>query len=409
MKKRQANFVSIDVGSSKIASIASKISKGGEAEIIGQNLYYSEGVKSSVVVDLAKAEHSIIQSIFALEQDCSGNIEEAVISLSGYGTKSYYLENKIAINGTQITKNDVQKLTQKTLSGFSIKDSQIIHYFPLEFSIDSGDAVDDPIGMFSNKLGCRIHIIIANSNMLLNLANCFSKCHIEIQGVVLGIYASGMACLTEDEKKLGSLIIDFGARTTSFAIYIDSKMVYRGHVPIGGWHITSDIAKAFSINFATAEKLKILYGSASESATKSSNVISLDDGEGNGFNITIGDLANIISPRIEEILELVKLDYDKVNLDHLISRKIVLTGGGALLKGLKEKVCMEFAKQVRVAKPKILNGFAEDYNPGIYSNAIGVIEAYSSRLKKNSDITNQDYGIRQSWGAKILSWLRENI
>lgn len=409
MKKRPANFVSIDVGSSKVASIASRIGKGGEVEIIGQNLYYSEGVKSSIVVDLAKAEHSIIQAIYALEQDCSGNIEEAVVSLSGYGTKSYYLENQIAATGNKVSRNDVERLIEKTIAGFNIKDSQVIHYFPIEFTIDSGDAVDDPIGMFSNKLGCRMHIIAANSNMLLNLANCFSKCQIEIQGVVLGIYASGMACLTDDEKKLGSLIIDFGARTTSFAIFIDSKMVYTSHVPIGGWHITSDIAKAFSINFNTAEKLKILYGSAAESAAKSSNVISLDDGEGNQFNITIGDLANIVTPRIEEILELVKLEYDKVNLDHLISRKIVLTGGGALLKGLKEKVCMAFAKQVRLAKPKILNGFAEDYNPGVYSSSIGIIEAYANRQKKNYNPTNHDYGMRQSWGAKILSWLRENI
>ena len=409
MKKRSANFVSIDVGSSKITSIASRISKGGEVEVVGQNLYYSEGVKSSVVVDLAKAEHSIIQSIYALEQDCSGNIGEAVVALSGYGTKSYYLENQICISVGKITKHDVEKLVQKTLAGFNIKDSQIIHYFPLEFTIDSGDSVDDPIGMFSNKLSCRIHVIAANSNMLLNLANCFSKCQIEIQGVVLGIYASGMACLTDDEKKLGSIIIDFGARTTSFAIFIDGKMVYTGHIPIGGWHITSDITKAFSVNFSTAEKLKILYGSAAESATKSSNVISLDDGEGHQFNITIGDLANIISPRMEEILELVKAQYDKVNLDHLISSKIVLTGGGALLKGLKEKVCMEFAKQVIVAKPKILNGFAEDYNPGIYSSSIGIIEAYSNRQKKNYNPTTSDYGIRQGWGAKILSWLRENI
>lgn len=409
MKKRQANFVSIDVGSSKIASIASHISKKGEVEIVGQNLYYSEGVKSSVVVDLAKAEHSIIQSIYALEQDSAGNIGEAFVTLSGYGTKSYYIENQTNVTGSKITKNDVEQLIQKSLSGFNIKDSQIIHYFPIEFTIDSGDIVEDPIGMFSNKLGCKIHIIAANSNMLLNLANCFSKCQIEVQGVILAIYASSIACLTDDEKKLGSLIIDFGARTTSFGIFIDNKMVYTGYVPIGGWHVTSDIAKAFSINFSTAEKLKILYGSTAESATKSSNVISLDDGEGSQFNITIGDLANIISPRIEEILELVKDQYDKVNLDHLISRKIVLTGGGALLKGLKEKVCMEFAKQVRVAKPKILHGFAEDYNPGIYSSSIGIIEAYASKQRRNYNPTIHDYGIKQSWGAKILSWLRENI
>jgi cell division protein FtsA len=202
MKDKQANFVSIDLGSSKIASIAAHIGKNGDIEVIGQNLHYSEGIKSGVVVDLAQAENSILQAVYSLEQICENNINEAVISISGYGTKSYYLSNKISISNAKITKNDVQKLLQKTLNGFSIKDSQLVHYFPIEYTIDSGDIVDDPIGMYSNELGCKIHVITANSNMLLNLTNCLTKCQIEVHGVVLGIYASAISSLTEDEKNL---------------------------------------------------------------------------------------------------------------------------------------------------------------------------------------------------------------
>jgi cell division protein FtsA len=190
---------------------------------------------------------------------------------------------------------------------------------------------------------------------------------------------------------------------------VDNKMLYSGHVPIGGWHITSDIAKAFSIDFSEAEKLKILYGSASETANKSTNVITIEDEEENLINISVGDLVSVIAPRIDEILELLKEQYDKVNVDHLISRKVVLTGGGSMLKGLKEKTCLVFSKQVRIAKPKILSGFAEDYNPGVFSSAIGVVEAYANRLKKNHDPMTQDYNAEQHWGNRILAWLRENI
>lgn len=409
MKKKPVNFISIDVGSSKIASIAANISRKGDVEILGQNLNYSEGIKSGMIIDISQAENSLLQSIYALEQECEDSITEAIISLPGYGTKSYYIHDEIKILGNKITKNDVQKLIQKNIENFNISDSQIIHYFPIEFTIEAGDVVEDPVGMYSSKLGCKMHIVSANSNMLMNLANCFNKCQVEVGGVVLGIYASSIACLTDDEKKLGSLVIDFGARTTSFAIFVDSKMIYSGYVPIGGWHVTSDIAKAFSIDFHEAEKLKILYGSVSETVVKSTSVISIEDSDENEINITLGDLVNVIIPRLDEILELIKEQYDKINIDHLISRKVVLTGGGAMLKGLKEKTCLEFSKQVRIAKPKILSGFAEDYNPGIFSSAIGVVEAYANRLKKNHNPMSEDYNAKQHWGNRILSWIRENI
>ena len=409
MKNKPTNFISMDIGSSKIASIAVFMEQNGDVEVTGQNLHYSEGIKSSVVTDLAQAENTILQAVYSLEQESGMAINEAAISLSGYGTKSYYLHNKMRINDGKISQHDVHKLIQKTLSGFNIPEYQIIHYFPVEFSIDSGDIVDDPVGMISNELLCRVHVVAANSNMLINLANCLAKCQLEIHGVVLAIYASGIACLTEDEKKLGSLIIDFGARTTSFAIFLGGKMIYSGHVPIGGWHITSDIAKAFSVNFSTAEKLKILYGSTSDSTLTSTNAISIDDGDGNEINITVGDLTHVIYPRIQEMLELLKAEYDRVNIDYLISRRVVLTGGGSMLKGIKEIACMQFAKQVRIAKPKIFHGFAEDYNPGIYSTSIGIIEAYVNRQRKNHNPSLDNYNIRQGFGSRILSWFRDNI
>jgi cell division protein FtsA len=192
MKKKQVNFISVDVGSSKIASIASNISKKGKAEILGQNLNYSEGIKSGMILDLLQAENCILQGIYALEQECEDTIGQAIISLPGYGTKSYYIHDEIKILGNKVTKNDMQNLIQKNIANFNINDSQIIHYFPIEFTIEGGDIVEDPVGMYSSKLGCRMHIVTANSNMLMNLANCFNKCQIEVGGVVLGIYASAI-------------------------------------------------------------------------------------------------------------------------------------------------------------------------------------------------------------------------
>ena len=409
MNPKVTNFIAMDIGSSKIAALGAFIDKNGDAQIVGQNLHYSDGIRSSVVTDLHLAENSILQAVYTLEQECDTNINAAVISLSGYGTKSYFLENSTKINADKITATDVQKLVQKTLGNFNIKDHDVIHYFPIEFVLDDDNVVDDPVGMFSNILECKLHVIAVSSNILKNLANCLAKCQIEISGVVLGIYASGIACLTDDEKNLGSLVIDLGSRTTSFGIFLGGKMVYSGYIPFGGWHITSDIAKAFSTSLANAEKLKVLYGSATNLPLGSSSVISLDDEDGNEITITSADLAEIIGPRIQEILDLLKSQYDKIGIDYLISRRIVLTGGGSILKGLKEMVSTTFQKQTRTGKPKVFHGFSEDYNPGIYSTSVGLLETYVNRQRKNYNPALDDFSTKQSVSRKILAWLKQNL
>ncbi|MEY3197212.1 MAG: cell division protein FtsA [Pseudomonadota bacterium] len=409
MKSKLTNFIALDLGSSKIAAIGANIEKTGEAEITGQNLHYSDGIRSGIVTDLKQAEGSILQAVYSLETECNTNVNSAVISLSSNGTKSYYVENTINIGGEKITSNDVKKLIQEALNNFKVPEYEVIHYFPIEFSLDDGNIVDDPIGMFGNILECKLHIIATNSNILLNLTNCLAKCQVEVTGVILSIYAAGMACLTEDERNLGALIIDFGARTTSFGIFWGGKIIYTGHAPIGGWHITSDISKAFSIKFADAEKLKILYGNTGDSSMSSLSVNTVDDDYGQEITINSMDLADIIRPRVQEILDIVKEQYDKIGIDYLISRRIVLTGGGAMLKGLKGMVSTCFYKQTRIGKPKIFYGFAEDYNPGIYATSVGIIEAYVNRQRKNYNPALDDYSTHQGFFQRALAWFKANL
>jgi cell division protein FtsA len=404
--EKKVNFVCMDVGSSKIATIASFIDKHSDAEILSHNIHYSSGIRSSIITDLIQAQNSILQAVTDIEHDCNNTVNEAIISLSGFGTKSFFLESNIKISNRKVSPEDVEKLIEKTVSNFKIPEYSIIHYFPLEFILDDNNIVTNPSGMFCDELSCKLHIIAVNSNILKNLANCLMKCKIEVAGVVLGIYASSIACLTDDEKQLGSIAIDLGANTSAFALFSSGKMIYSGHIPIGGWHITSDIAKAFSLNFNTAEKLKILYGSANHFNQKNTN-ISIDDEDGNEVHITTEELSSIILPRVLEIIEMIKTQYDKIDLDHIISKKVVLTGGGASLKGIREVVSNIFSKQTRIAKPKHFKGFTEDYNPGVYSSAIGLLETYINHRKKKHSLSilqNNNSIIK-----KIINWVKENI
>jgi cell division protein FtsA len=412
MKAKLANSVVLDLGSSKIAGMAAYTASNGNLNVLSQHFSHSEGLKSGFVVDIKQAENTIANAVYLLEKDCDRSIDKASISLSGASCKSHYIYRTTKLSHNQITKQDIQKLVQKSLLEFQIEGREIIHYFPIEYTLDEHNTVQDPSGMFGKELGVRLHIITADANMLLNLASAMSSCQVEISDVILAIYASGMSCLTEDEQNLGSVVIDIGARTTSYGIFLSKKLLYSGHIPMGGWHITSDIAKAFSISTRSAEKLKVLYGSAGLVPSNRDNIINLEELDPiscNGIDnktITMNTLSHIIHPRAEEILELIKAEYDKLGLDHLIARRIVLTGGSAMLRGIKELASNMFEKQVRVGKPMVLPGFAEDYNPCVYSVAVGMLRIRAIEAQNNSHSSKTFSG---SYISKIVAWLKENI
>jgi cell division protein FtsA len=411
MKGKASNYIAFDIGSSKIAAVAANISKNGQTKINSQILQYSEGFKSGSITNMEFAENSIVAAIYALEQESDKSIKEIAISLSGVGVKSYYVNHKIKLGNQLISKQDIKKLLSKALAEFKVKDQEVIHYFPLEFILDENQHVDDPTGMYARELSCHLHIISADSFMLMNLTKCLAKCHVEVSDVFLSIYSSGLACLTKDEKELGSIIIDIGSNTSSFGIFLDNQLVYTGYVPIGSKDITRDIAKTFSISIAAADKLKILYGNSSAKLVKNTTIRLDEFDPDNGYNaelsITALDLAKVIETKIQEIFGKIKKECDRISMDHLLAKRVIITGGGASLSGLTSTAAELFQKQARAAKPEIIPGFAENYNPYMYSTVIGMIKAKSLKYQKNSF----RHGIDEDAGLfkRTFLWLRENI
>jgi cell division protein FtsA len=162
MKGKSANYIVFDIGSNKVAAVAANIDKTGESTVIAQVLQHSDGFKAGTVVNLEAAENSIIAAIYSLEKECDKSINQVTISLSG-GVKSYYISHTLKLSNQPISKQDIKKLIQKALADFSIKDQEIIHYFPIEFILDNNNIVDNPSGMYAKELSCQIHVIAYRS------------------------------------------------------------------------------------------------------------------------------------------------------------------------------------------------------------------------------------------------------
>jgi cell division protein FtsA len=412
MKNKAADIIALDIGSSKIAAFHARIENNGKATVVSQILSSSEGIKSSVIIDRKSAEASMIDAIYNLEKESNINVRNVVASLSGADTKSFFTYNKIKVNNSQVTNEEVKRLIQKTLMEFEMVDQEIIHYFPIEFTLDNNNSIDNPVGMLGKELGCRLHIVTARSDILLNIANCLAKHQIEVSSFVLASYAASLASLTEDEKALGCLHIEMGARTTGFCIYLNKQPVYTGYVPIGSWHITNDIAKAFSLPLQAAEKLKILFGNALEKPHDKNQIISLENIIGTnqldlGYSsLTVGELAEIISPRAEEILELVKEAYDKVGIDHLISRKVVISGGGSMLRGIKELASKVFNKYVRISDNFEIKGISKDVNSSLYATTVGMIKFLSYQKQRQYETSLKPS--KEPVIKRLFTWLKEN-
>lgn len=402
MKRKSSNLIAFDIGSSKISAAAASI-ENGIVCVKAQAVHASEGIKSGMIINMELAESSIVGTIYDLEKTCDKSVKQAVISLSGANVKSYYIAQKIKVSGNVVTNIDIKKLITKALAEFKTPGKEIIHYFPLEFRLDNNQIVENPLELHATEISCQLHIIAADSSMIMNLIRCFSKNQVEIGDIILAIYASSLAVLTEDEMELGTTIIDMGAHTTSYAIILKGKIIYTNSVPIGGHDITLNIAKKLSISSKDAEKLKILYGNAMPQLLLKDAIIEL---ENQNRSVTAMQISSIIAPIIENIFNSIKKQISDISLDHLAASQVVITGGASALQGVKHCANNIFQKQIRIARYDTMPGFVESYNPLSHSTLMGMI-----KFKTSSLITqySKDYIENTNWFKKTLLWIKNNI
>jgi len=401
MNKKET--VVFDIGSSKIAAIVGSINDQ-EIEITDHFLSPSEGIKASLITNFAQAEESIVNTILAIEKNSKNFIKEAAISICTSRAKSTYVTSKVKIASGSVTAQDLQKLINKALSDFSDSAGQVIHYFPVEFILDNNHGIVNPVGMLGNELSCNLHIVSADPNVFTNLVHCLNKCQIKVKEVILSGYASALGCVPHTQQETGTLVIDFGARTTSFVVLFEGRMIYCGYVPIGSRYITSDIARAFSISMQAAEKLKLLHGSSKPSRT--SHLINLHDIDPNEFDsnqvVSSVDLSSVIAPRVEEIFTLLKEEYNKLKINDIIAQNIIITGGGSGLPDLAETVGDIFGKSVKVSAAQDPN---LEQEADAYTTAYGMLRFISDKQKQDLLVDTGNKGLL----GKVWGWLKNNV
>jgi cell division protein FtsA len=344
VENKKHNFICLDVGSHKIAALAARLNSENEVDVIDYGMYAAEGIKAGVIVDFQKAERSIENAVYNLEKNIGSHIDSSVVALSGAQACSRYLSQSVSITGSGVTKSDINALMTKAVRVAGAEDRSILHCFPIEFFVDGQGAIKNPAGMSGSKLGASLHAVAADASALLNLSNCFSKCHVKVEEFFSAPIAAGFAALENNEQEHGPIVIDCGAATTSFTIFSKGTPVFSDYVPVGGWHVSNDIAQVLSLGFAAAENLKVLYADLNENAPERAFEVNFDDQDRKIDSALLNEIAR---SRALETFHLIKAKLDKLDPDLLSGQNIVLTGGAANASGM-EAVCSAVFKTSRI-------------------------------------------------------------
>jgi len=354
----------------------------------------------------------VLAAVHAAEQMAGETLDEVVVNLSGGFNASRLIKSDITLNGREITDSDMRRVLDH---GHALKEPAertVIHSIPVGFAVDQSRGIRDPRGMYGQKLGVNMHVVTAQSGAVRNLATCIGRCHLEIAALVASPYAAGLACLVEDESELGVTVVDMGGGTTTIAVFFDGNLVFTDSVPVGGSHVTNDIARGLSTPIAHAERMKTLFGSAISSTADERETISVpqvgeDDDQANHVPKSL--LVGIIAPRLEETFELVRDRLESSGFDKIVGRRIVLTGGACQLPGTRELAALILDKQIRIGRPLRVQGLAEATNGPAFSTAAGLIHfALSERAeipRHGRALTEEPNGVIGRFGH----WLREYL
>jgi cell division protein FtsA len=379
--------------------------------VVGIGHHAANGLRAGAIVNMDAAADSIASAVHAAEQMAGETIHSIIVNISGGQPLSHNFSIESAVAGHEISDGDMRRAFQHGIETHQPKNREIIYSAPLSYFIDDSRGIRDPRGMFGKRLGVNMHMVSVTSGFLWNLTNCVSRCHLEIEDMALSAYASGLSTLVEDEMDLGVACIDMGGGVTSLSVFFDGNMVFTGSIPLGGAHVTSDIARGLSTTIANAERMKTLYGNAISSDIDDHDHIDVppigEEVHVQPNHVPKSLLIGIIRPRLEETLEMTRDLLEESGFDKVAGQRVVLTGGASQMQGINDLASMILDKKIRTGKPMRINGLAKTTSGPAFSTCAGLL-AYAQQNTVAMPMNTRGW-MEESDGLfnRLGLWLRE--
>ena len=378
----------LDIGSYKTVAVIARAEVGGP-RVMGYGVSASAGIKSGNIIEMEPASVSILDAIDQAEKMADCTIDSVLVNVSGSQLSSRLVVQSVPLAAHHVTDADIHQTL--LASGQNIEeedDSQILHMIPTAWAIDGSRGIRDPRGMHGETLAAHMNIITAPRFALKTLNSCVARCHLDIHTMVAAPFAAGQSSLLDDERAVGVILIEMGAGVTSAAVFINDALVHVASVPVGGQHVTKDIAVGLTTSIPLAEELKILYGEAERPQIRNEagqytdspaqqdyiNVPCLGEDRPMEANaVPRWMLTDIIQLRIEEIFEKLRDELIAAGFYRVAGRRVVLTGGGSNLPGVRDVASRILDKTVRLGRPLSLRSAPEILIEPQFSVVAGLI------------------------------------
>jgi len=422
--KRQRIVTALDVGTSKICCLIAKTSPApdwfegkGEAvqfEVLGFDHTRAEGLKAGMVAHLDSAEACIRSAVDAAERMAGVTVEDVHVSVTCGRLRSESFSASVALPSGAVREDDILRL----LAGgrqYAARDKRsVLHALPTSYRIDENSGISEPQGMCGERLSVELHAVTVDEVAMRNIMLCVERCYLGVASLVAAPYASALSVITPDEAKFGVACIDFGAGTTTLSVFADGHFIHADGIALGGNAITTDIARTLGAPLEHAERLKTLHGSAFATISDEREIITYPAvtalPQPSLNQITKAQLALIIRPRIEEILDLMRRRLAASGVASEATQHLVLTGGGSQLTGIAELATNMFGRTARLGRPRSLSGLPAVAAAPDFASSIGLLLQWERGDDRLSGRAEQRF-LRTGTGyfARVGEWIRDNF
>lgn len=378
-------LVGLDVGTTKVTAVIGELSPDGILDIIGEGTVPSQGLRRGVVTNLERTTESIRQAIFQAERVAGVKAEQAWVGVAGAHVKSVTSHGLAAIRrGQQINATDVERAIEQAKAYPFEGDYELIHALPLEYRVDGQEGIRDPIGMAGVRLEVDVHLVAGSKGPLTNLRKAVEDSGLGLQGLVLQAYASGLAVLSAEELGMTVMLVDVGGGTTDVAVFRQGRLAHSAVIPLGGDHVSQDIAKLLQIPVEEAERVSKKYGAALPELADPELVLEMSP---EGTTYQAAELARIIRPRLREILHLARQSVDEaLGPLEITVGKVIVTGGTSMVRGFEELARKQFNLPVRLGKPLGVQGLTDVVASPTHATAVGLVR-HAAMLSAHSPQT----------------------
>jgi cell division protein FtsA len=384
LTKKERHIVALDIGSTKTCALIGEMDDDGGVKFSALGAAESKGWRKGQIVNLDLAVSSIRRAVEEAETIVGVPVESAVIGVAGSHVRGVNSRGGITVGARprDIQRDDVRRAIEAARGVTLPEDREVLHVLPQEFFLDGHDNIRDAIGMVGSRLEANVHIVTASGSATQNIVTAVNRAGVRVDDTVLEPFASAEACLTQDERELGACLLDIGGGTTELIAYTGGVVRHTAAIPVGGDHFTNDLAVGLRTPIPEAEKIKREYAQACRELLTEDGAIEIASvGDRPPRMIFARMVAEIVQPRAQELVMLIRDELRRAGLESQIPAGIVLTGGGAHLRGLVELAERTINLPARIGIPRGLAEMSEEVSRPEYATAVGLV-LYGARTRR---------------------------